>query len=421
MKRSVGRTTSGWIITLAIVVVVLGGGSWLALTFLRPHVQVTRTVEGPVVQAFYSTGTVQPEREYPIRANHAGIITQLLVDKGDTVKKDQVLAVVEEKELQYQLDKAAAELKEKKARADEKTSPVIREFDARIAANAEILEIARREQKRLEGLSETSSASPTDVDRAIDRVKQVWGEYEGLKAQRATKLLELRREVEVAESAVATAQWNLDRQTVRSPIDGVVLDWPVPLGTRLAVNDHIMQVADVRPQNLVMRAQVDEEDKTKVTQGQVVRMTLYAFPGEVFQGKVYRIFPQADAELRTFEIDVKLEKPVDTFAAGMTGELAFIMAERGPVTVIPSQAVQKETVYVVRNGKVTRADVKIGIRSIERVEVQSGLAADELVLLSPIGGLREGQSVRITEIDPKTAAALNKQQIDVPRMSGLTN
>jgi HlyD family secretion protein len=421
MKRSVGRTTGGWIIVIAIVIVVIGGGSFLALKLLRPRVQVTRTVEGPVVQAFYSTGTVQPEREYPVRTNHAGIVTKLLVDKGHKVEKGQVLAVVEEKELQYQLDKALAELKEKKARADEKASPVIKEYDARITATGEILEIAKREQNRMEKLFESNAASPTDVDRAIERVKQTWAEYESLKAQRAAKLLELQREVEVAESAVATAQWNLDRQTIRSPVDGVVLDWPVPLGTRLAVNDHIMQIADVSPENLVMRAQVDEEDKTKVHDGQTVRMTLYAFPGQVFEGKVHRIFPKADPELRTYEVDIKLNKSNPSFAAGMTGELAFIMAEKPSATVIPSQALQKDAVYVVRDGKVAKVDPQIGLKSIERVEVVSGLSPDDLVLISPIGSLREGQAVRIEEVDPKVAAALNKPQIDVPRMSGLTN
>jgi multidrug efflux pump subunit AcrA (membrane-fusion protein) len=60
--------------------VVLGG--YVALRFLRPLVTVTEPVEGPVVQAFYSTGTVSPEREFPIKANIAGVITEMRVDKG---------------------------------------------------------------------------------------------------------------------------------------------------------------------------------------------------------------------------------------------------------------------------------------------------------------------------------------------------
>jgi multidrug efflux pump subunit AcrA (membrane-fusion protein) len=410
-----GRTIRGWIVTAIILIVVIGGGGFLALNLLRPRVQVTRAVTGPVVQAFYSTGTVQPVREYPIKANHAGIITKLLVDKGHKVTEGQPLAYVEEKELQHAFDKAKAELTEKLARADDKASPVLKEFDARILANTELLEIAKRDEKRLLDLSENNAASFTDLDRAADRTKTIWANLEGLKAQRSAKLLELQREVKVAESGVATAQWNLDQQTIRSPINGVVLDWPASIGTRLAVNDHIMQVADVRPESLVMRAQVDEEDKTKVRLDQIVRMTLYAFPGEVFDGKVKRIYDKADADRRTFEVDVEMAIPNANLAAGMTGELAFVMADKEKATVIPSQALQKNTVYVVRNGKIAAADVKVGLQSIERVEIVSGLLIDDRVLLTPIGSLKPGRSVRMQEIDPVAAANMNKKAIEEHR------
>src|SRR5688572_21705160 len=113
MKRPLGRTVRGWIIIAAILILVIGGGGFLVWNLLRPLVQVTRAVDGPVVQAFYSTGTVQPVREYPIKANHAGIISKLYVDKGDRVTEGQPLAYVEEKELQHAFDKASAELAEK--------------------------------------------------------------------------------------------------------------------------------------------------------------------------------------------------------------------------------------------------------------------------------------------------------------------
>ena len=399
----------------AVLIVALGGGGFLALNLLRPRVQVTHTVEGPVVQAFYSTGTVQPVREYAIRANHAGIIKQLLVDKGTKVKAQQPLVIVEERELQFQLDKATAELNEKTARLDEKTSPVLKEFDARISANTDMLAIAQREQKRITSLLESSSASTTDLDRAMDRVKLVWAEVEGLKAQRASKQLELQREVDVAKSAVSTAQWNLDQQTILSPIDGVVLDWPVSTGTRLAVNDHIMQVADVSPAKLVMRAQVDEEDKIKVRPDQLVHMTLYAFPGEVFEGTVDRIYDKADPDRRTFEVDVKLSKVDDRFSAGMTGELAFVMAAKEQAVVIPSQALQGDAVYVIRDGTIAKSDAKIGLKSVERVEVVAGLSPGDQVMLTPLGTLKEGQRVRVQEMDPTAAANLNKKTTEVAK------
>ena len=79
---------------MVFLLAVIVGGGYLILRFASPQVILTEAVEGPVVQAFYSTGTVQPEREFPIKSNVAGLITEIKVDKGDHVKAGQPLAVV---------------------------------------------------------------------------------------------------------------------------------------------------------------------------------------------------------------------------------------------------------------------------------------------------------------------------------------
>src|SRR4051812_36314590 len=192
-------------------------GTLAILRFASPLVTVTDAVEGPVVQAFYSTGTIQPEREFPIKSNVAGILTEVKVDKGDRVRVGQPLAVISAPDLVFTAQKAQAELDEKQKRADEKTSPVIQELDAQIQAMSSRLEIAVREEKRIQGLIDKNAANQTDLDRAADHLKMVWSESESFKAQRASKLLELRRELDVAQSALDTAKWNLDQQTLKSP------------------------------------------------------------------------------------------------------------------------------------------------------------------------------------------------------------
>ena len=102
-----------WIVgSAAAAAVVLGVGAGF-LHYVRPSVTVTEVVEGPVVQAFYSTGTIQPVREYPIKSNTAGILTEVKVDKGDHVKKGDPLAIVTDPALIYTADKTKAELDEK--------------------------------------------------------------------------------------------------------------------------------------------------------------------------------------------------------------------------------------------------------------------------------------------------------------------
>lgn len=376
--------------------------------FSRPLVTVTEVVEGPVVESFYATGTVQPVTEYPIRTPTAGLLIDLKVDKGDRVAKDQVLAVISDPQLQFNLDKAKAELAEKQQRADDKTSPVLLEFDAKMKAMSDMLENAKADEQRFGDVIKQGAASYTERDRAVDRVKEHWSELESLKSQRASTKLRLQTELKTAEAALAAAQTEFDRQTLLSPIDGVVLDRPAPRNSRLGLNDHVMQLADVRPQNLVMRAAVDEENIAEVSTGQKVVMTLYSFPGRTFEGKVMKIYDKAEPDRRTFEMDVTMIPADPKLAAGMTGELAFVVAEKDRSLVAPSQALQAGSIFTIRDGRLAKLDAQVGLKSVERIELLSGAKPGDRIVISPTANLKEGDRVREFWMDPKVAADLNK-------------
>jgi multidrug efflux pump subunit AcrA (membrane-fusion protein) len=434
------------LIVIAAVVLVGAGAVYAVRSFSVPQVQVTKLVSGPVVQAFYATGTIVPEREYSVRSNVAGILfLEGGIDKGVAVRKDQLLARVVSDDLEQKLKQAEADLREKRARADEATSPVIAEFDKRAQALGEILNLIRAEHKRLTELSETGGGNVVDIEKALTRMKTTWSELEGTKAQRAAKLLEVRKDLEMAQGTYDIARWNIDQQEIRSPIDGVVLDWPIPNRTRLAVNDHVLMLADVRAERLVMRAAVDEEDKNKLHAGQLVRMTLYSFPEDKFLGRVKTIYDKADPQRRTFEVDVEIARPSGAaatapaggmvagsgsgsggttqattrpdryakFSAGMTGELAFVEQEKEVAEILPRQALQGEWFYVVRGGKLDRVPAQAGVRNVTRVEVLGGLDKDAVVMISPVGKMQPGEAVRAQFVDPRVAADLNKPNVDI--------
>src|SRR5688500_12878673 len=170
MRRR-AQSTAKWILTAATLTALAVAAGFGVLRLVRPGVEVTEVVEGPVVQAFYSTGTVSPDREFAIKTSIEGTLTEVRVDKGDRVKKGDVLAFVSDPELALMADKARAELREKEQLADAKTSPALLELDAKANASAEMLEIAKREQQRVGTMLEKNAASQSDIDRALDRVK----------------------------------------------------------------------------------------------------------------------------------------------------------------------------------------------------------------------------------------------------------
>lgn len=397
------RISPRLITTATIALLAVSAVVYAVVWLLRPHVTVTHTTRGPVVQAFYATGTVRPVREYPIKASTAGVLEAVLVDKGDRVKAGQPLSRVNDPNLTYAAAKADAELTEKRQRIDPTQSPVLVEFDERLRINAERQQIAKRDVDRVASMARTNAASNADQDVSLDKYKQLLAEAEGLAKQRAAKVLELQRELSTAEAARDTAQWELKQQTLTSPIDGVVLDRPISQGTRVAVNDVTLRVADVRPANLVMRAQVDEEDVIRCRAGQTVRMSLYAFPGRPITGRVRQIYDEADQDRRTFEVDVAFDAAPAGLSAGMTGELAFIDSEKAEAIVLPSTALQGGRLCVVRDGRLVEPAVEIGLRSVERIEIIGGLEQGDRVVVSPLGDLVAGRRVRTTFVDPAAA------------------
>ena len=76
--------------------------------------------------------------------------------------------------------------------------------------------------------------------------------------------------------------------------------------------------------------------------------------------------------------------------------------------VVPSQALQGKKLYTVKDGKLHAVDARIGLTSVERVEVAGGLDVGDRVVISPVAGLKEGQSVRTTFMEPVAAAGINK-------------
>jgi len=375
---------------------------------------VTEVVNGPVVEAFYATGTVSANHEYSVRSAVSGIV-HLLVDKGAVVKRGQILATVDNADLRFAVDQSKAELQRKLSLADDATSPLLMELRAKLQSATEQLQIAQDDLKRVTALMGHGATSQNDLDQSMNRVKSLWSDVQSFKSQIAAKKLDLLRDVEIGKASLASAQWELDQSTIHSPIDGTVLDWPVSEGTRVAINDHVLQLADVSPGHLVMRAQVDEEDKNRLRppaagDRQVVKMTLYAYPNEILSGTVDRIYDKADPDRRTYEVDVTFDRPDLRLAAGMTGELNFIVAQRDNATIVPTQAVQGGSVLLVRDGKLEKPEIVLGLKSIERTEIMSGVDKGDVVVISPILDLEPGKSVRTHWIDPLVASGLNESK-----------
>jgi RND family efflux transporter MFP subunit len=372
-RREAGRA---WVWILALLVVVAGittGG----IFYLRRNAVQTITVQrGTVVQAFYATGTVRPNFEYAIKSKGQGNLVALLVREGSHVAKDQLLARIDDRQLHFAVEQLESQLKEAQAMAAE-NSPQHGELIAKLTEARSQYEIADRELARVQKMYEQNAATMADLDNTRRGHVQWANMIASLNAQVENWRIESANKVEVTQAQLSKAKADLADTEIHSPIDGVVLERYVEEKEVVALNQKLLLVAN--PQDLIMKAAVDEEDVARTEIGKTVDMQLYAFGDRVLQGKVFEILPTADPANKTYEVKVQFIDPPVKLRVGMTAELNFIENVRENTLVIPTSAIMDDHVYVPRGGKYEAVDVKVGARSLEKVEI--------------LGGLKEGDSI----------------------------
>lgn len=308
-----------------------------------PLVTLASPTRGPAVEAVYAAGTVEPQVEVRIAPRTGGRLSQLLVDEGDTVRKDQVLGRIEAPDLQS----------------------TVREQEARL-----------RQAER-------------DYARQADLLKQGWVTRSAMDAVLASR--------DAARAAVARARQQLGYVNLIAPENGTVISRDGEVGDYIAVNQPVFFLACCG--GLRISAQVDEEDIPDVAAGDKVHIRADAFPDRLFAGEVAEITPRGDEVARTYRVRISL--PEDTpLMVGMTTDNNIITAERQNALLVPTAAIRvgpdgSPAVWRYADGEISQVPVKVGVRGADRTEILAGLGAQDRLVTSPAEGLEDGQKVRI--------------------------
>lgn len=176
---------------------------------------------------------------------------------------------------------------------------------------------------------------------------------------------------------------------VMSPIDGTVILRRVEPGQSFTAQDALLVVAD----RLIVEAQVDETDIAQVRRRQPARIVLDAYPETTIVGEVAAIAYEARtvSNVTTYPVEVLPSEVPPFMKSGMTANVRFKVAERRGVVVVPSQAIRNRDgrTYVLlppakRGDKPSERAIEIGLSDGRRVEVVSGLAEGEQILIAEV-------------------------------------
>ena len=295
-----------WVIVLVIVVAGAGGGLWYWRKgrASEAQYQTAAVTRGKLVQTVTATGQLNPVTNVTVGSQISGIISHLYADWNSEVTNGQIVALIDPATYRANVQQVQSDL-----------------------ANANAaLELAQVNARRARELLDSKLIPQSDYDTTVANLHQA----------EATVLNK--------QAALANAQVNLDRCTIASPVDGVVISRNVDVGQTVAASlsaPTLFQIANDLTK-MQIDANVAEADIGGAAVGQDVDFTVDAFPYRTFHGKVVQIrnSPITVQNVVTYDTVIGVSNPDLKLRPGMTANVSILIAQRDDALQIPNAALR---------------------------------------------------------------------------------
>jgi RND family efflux transporter MFP subunit len=274
-----------------------------------------------------ATGVVTSAHEATLASKVVGLVEDIRVREGDQVKAGEVLTILDSRDLQAQLERAGAELKN-----------------------------ATAQYQRMKQLYAEESVAKQELDNA----------------ERAYK---------VAEAARKEIEAHLAYTTIRAPFDGIVTEKSVEVGELVTAGRPLLRMVDNR--HLRLEVTVAETEIGALRAGETVMVRLDALGDQVIAGRVAQIRPSADPSTHSFAVKVDLPS-LSGLKSGLFGRVLFPIGSRKTVMLPLSAVLERGSlsyVYVVNEARMIESRlVKLGKAHRDRIESLSGLESGEQIV-----------------------------------------
>ena len=286
----------------------------------------------PLVDAVLATGTVQTVTSVEVSSQLSGRVDKVFVDFNDTVEAAQPLAELDTQ--QY-----ASRVAELRAGLAVATAEYAAAQAALVGAEGELQE-ARRDYQRKQSLFEKGTVSSSVRDESRTNHQSAESSVRSLTAQLGTK----RAAIAVAEAALRQGEIDLERTTIRAPIDGIVIKRSIEPGQTVAASLEAPELFIIAHDlnEIEVHAKVDEADIGKIKAEQKVAFQVDAHPGRQFSGTVSQVrkAPEMLQNVVTYTAVIAAENPDELMLPGMTAIVEIISMQKPEVVQIPNAALR---------------------------------------------------------------------------------
>jgi len=302
-------------------------------------------------------GTLLANQEARIAAEVEGSIEKTHAEVGDAVVAEKELAQIDTASYQGMVNLHTANV-------------------AKAEANAEN---TAENLARLERLRKTGSVSPTDYDLAVATNKQA------------------QAEVNAAKASLGAANTALRRSLARAPFHGAITERLVNTGDFVRPGTVMFTVVD--DSTLKFRGEVPEREAARLKVGQLVRLTVDAYPGRIFEGRMSWINPAVNATTRSVGIEARVDNAKRELKANFFARGELVVDEAAPTLVIPIETVLTfagvNKVFVVEGEAAKVREVEVGLTRGEQQEILGGLKDGDRVILNGRTKVQDGTKVKI--------------------------
>lgn len=311
-----------------------------------PQVVITGIVkESSLNQKLNSVGTFTAYDDAILKAETAGRIEAIHFKEGESVKANQKLFSLHNKEQEAKIKKAEAEL----------------------ALSRSILE-------KKQELARKNFGSVLELEQAQAKVK-------------------------VDEAELALAIENLEKTIIRAPFEGILSERKVSKGSYVIEGDELVRIQDLTPIRLTF--QIPEKELTTVKVGDKVIATTDAYTDKIFEGSIEALEPSVNEKTRSVTVYARCENKDKLLLPGLYGRVSIgSSCQKRNALVVPEKALvirQDGThIYKKSGDKAILIKVSLGLRSLDQVEILSGLQKGDEIVLEGQDKIRDGSSITIS-------------------------
>lgn len=377
-------------VLIAVIAVIISlAGFFIYKNLTKSETKVldsAKAEKGNIRGVLVETGIIKPQvgALVKIGARATGTIEKMNVKIGDRVKKGQVIAMIDDREILKGIDQQKASL----SASQNTLSQIERTYPDRILEARANFDYAKITFEREKELLKHEYTTKDNVDRARSQFEAAEANYNRLQNEYETQLQIAKANIEDIRAQLQQQETRLTYTKIYSPMDGIVSDVTAQEGETIVAGLQVANLVTVlNPALLEMWIYVDETDIGRVRTGQQVEYYVDTFPDRTFHGSIEKIYPEPvvkDNIVYYLAIVKVSREDTDFLKPEMTTHVKIIFAEQKDILTAPNAAIKfekgKQVAYRVTGvNKVEKVEIKTGIRGEDNTEIISGIKEGDVL------------------------------------------